>query len=258
MILHSLAPGGNLRDVAVKIQHPGVIDSAFMDLNIVPQLNAGHLQHCIECTDSRVWNGAFNDSMLRCGKLWSFRRSSYIWPCRSTGVVNLDLCVAWKSHWNLQCWNRCEKNSKQMLYEYVWTGYKLILYVFCCYFLYIQRKLVMFPLFVGEFFEWAFWRTTVFQEWLWCSDPSTDGFHTRSLQPATILGAVKCIPSSHILISIHASWEFKRRFKQKGWMSPPIVMCSPCVGDRRDTSGTTTDIGVHQKSLLQLDSPTQK
>lgn len=29
--------GGNLRDVAVKIQHPGVIDSAFMDLNIVPQ-----------------------------------------------------------------------------------------------------------------------------------------------------------------------------------------------------------------------------
>ena len=27
--------GGQLRDVAVKIQHPGVIDSAFMDLNIV-------------------------------------------------------------------------------------------------------------------------------------------------------------------------------------------------------------------------------
>lgn len=33
---HALdGPGGNLRDVAVKIQHPGVIDSAFMDLNIV-------------------------------------------------------------------------------------------------------------------------------------------------------------------------------------------------------------------------------
>ena len=29
--------GGHLRDVAVKIQHPGVIDSAFMDLNIVPR-----------------------------------------------------------------------------------------------------------------------------------------------------------------------------------------------------------------------------
>ena len=35
-ILSSRA-GGHLRDVAVKIQHPGVIDSAFMDLNIVPQ-----------------------------------------------------------------------------------------------------------------------------------------------------------------------------------------------------------------------------
>eukprot|EP00439_Symbiodinium_sp_Y106_P082930 s629_g22.t1 len=33
---HALdGPGGQLRDVAVKIQHPGVIDSAFMDLNIV-------------------------------------------------------------------------------------------------------------------------------------------------------------------------------------------------------------------------------
>jgi len=28
-------PGGKLRDVAVKVQHPGVVDSAFMDLNIV-------------------------------------------------------------------------------------------------------------------------------------------------------------------------------------------------------------------------------
>merc|ERR1719356_885615 len=28
-------PGGKLRDVAVKIQRPGVVDSAFMDLNIV-------------------------------------------------------------------------------------------------------------------------------------------------------------------------------------------------------------------------------
>ena len=32
----AIAPqGGQLRDVAVKVQHPGVIDSAFMDLNIV-------------------------------------------------------------------------------------------------------------------------------------------------------------------------------------------------------------------------------
>jgi len=28
-------PGGRLRDVAVKVQHPGVVDSAFMDLSIV-------------------------------------------------------------------------------------------------------------------------------------------------------------------------------------------------------------------------------
>jgi len=28
-------PGGKFRDVAVKVQHPGVVDSAFMDLNIV-------------------------------------------------------------------------------------------------------------------------------------------------------------------------------------------------------------------------------
>ncbi|CAE7252314.1 unnamed protein product [Symbiodinium sp. CCMP2456] len=36
---HALdGPGGQLRDVAVKIQHPGVIDSAFMDLNIVWKL----------------------------------------------------------------------------------------------------------------------------------------------------------------------------------------------------------------------------
>ncbi|CAK8986663.1 Probable serine/threonine-protein kinase abkC [Durusdinium trenchii] len=33
---HALdGPGGHLREVAVKIQHPGVIESAFMDLNIV-------------------------------------------------------------------------------------------------------------------------------------------------------------------------------------------------------------------------------
>eukprot|EP00930_Biecheleria_cincta_P097859 TRINITY_DN89547_c0_g1_i1.p1 TRINITY_DN89547_c0_g1~~TRINITY_DN89547_c0_g1_i1.p1 ORF type:complete len:576 (+),score=109.64 TRINITY_DN89547_c0_g1_i1:62-1789(+) len=33
---HALdGPGGQLRDVAVKVQHPGVVDSAFMDLSIV-------------------------------------------------------------------------------------------------------------------------------------------------------------------------------------------------------------------------------
>lgn len=33
---HALdGPGGKLRDVAVKVQHPGVVDSAFMDLSIV-------------------------------------------------------------------------------------------------------------------------------------------------------------------------------------------------------------------------------
>ncbi|CAJ1379197.1 unnamed protein product [Effrenium voratum] len=38
---HALdGPGGQLREVAVKIQHPGVIDSAFMDLNIVWQIVA--------------------------------------------------------------------------------------------------------------------------------------------------------------------------------------------------------------------------
>ena len=35
--------GGQLRDVAVKIQHPGVIDSAFMDLNIVPSQSTWHV-----------------------------------------------------------------------------------------------------------------------------------------------------------------------------------------------------------------------
>merc|ERR1712107_195963 len=33
---HALdGPGGRLRDVAVKVQHPGVVDSAFMDLSIL-------------------------------------------------------------------------------------------------------------------------------------------------------------------------------------------------------------------------------
>ena len=78
MILHSLAPGGNLRDVAVKIQHPGVIDSAFMDLNIVPQLKDICSTFASNAPILGSQNGAFHDSMPRCGKLWSFRRSSYI------------------------------------------------------------------------------------------------------------------------------------------------------------------------------------
>lgn len=105
----------------------------------------------------------------RCGKLWSFRRSSYIWPCRLTGVDSFHLCVALKGHSNLSMF---QWMLKQMLY--VWTGHNRILFI-------LVLLYVLFLLLVGEFLQRFMTGVTLMQwskhRWishakpLTCNDP---------------------------------------------------------------------------------------
>ena len=105
-ILPSLAPGGNLRDVAVKIQHPGVIDSAFMDLNIVPQWHFQHLQH---------WLVYF----------WSLRSTAKVWKIVEFSEKFLHMTMPFDRSRFLRFVRSPEEPFKSAMSKrvlYVWSG----------------------------------------------------------------------------------------------------------------------------------------